>query len=143
MEVRRFLPTDLMLIALQPRQRSVQAEAVTPEYAAALAAHGPCFTAYDGERIVGCIGLVEQWPGCARAYAFLSQDAGPYMVGLTWRIRDWLRANPIRRIEATVESTFDAGHRWVKRLGFKYEGHMTAYWNERDADLYARILMEG
>lgn len=142
MEVRRFLPTDLMLIALQPRQRSVQAEACTPEYAAALAQHGPCFTAYHNDMIVGCIGLVEQWPGCARAYAFLSQDAGRYMIGLTWRIRDWLRANPIRRIEATVESSFDAGHRWVKRLGFVHEARMDLYWNERSADLYARLNPE-
>lgn len=138
-EVRRFLPTDLMLIALQPNQRSVQAESCTPEYAAALAQHGPCFTAHDGDTIVACIGLVEQWDGMARAYAMLGEQAGRHMVALTRRVAEYLRAAPYRRIEAAVESSFDAGHRWVRMLGFVHEGHMRAYWNYRDADLYARV----
>lgn len=138
MIVRQFLPADLLLIALQPHQRALSAEVATVSYAEQLAAHGEAFTvAVDGE-VVAVIGLIHQWDGCARAYAFLGEHAGRHMVQITRRVRDYLAKCPVRRIEAAVQDDFAAGHRWAKLLGFTVEGWMRKYWNDHDALLYAR-----
>lgn len=139
MIVREFLATDLLLIALQPHQRSIEPQAATLEYGTHLAAAGPSFTVSDGAQIVACIGLIRQWEGCSRAYALLGESAGRYMAPITKKVQRFLNGCGERRIEAAVESSFDAGHRWVRMMGFVHEGRMTKYWNDRDADLYARV----
>src|SRR6185369_17977067 len=64
--VRAFAPSDLMMIALQPHQRSLTVEVATPTYAEELAKHGESFTVADDGQIVAVIGLITQWDGCAR-----------------------------------------------------------------------------
>jgi hypothetical protein len=140
MIVRQFMPADLMLIALQPQQRALSADVATPEYAGLLAQHGEAYTIADGAEIVAIVGLIMQWEGCARAYAFLGEKAGAHMIKVTRRIRAYLQKCTIRRIEAAVQDDFDAGHRWAYLLGFKAEGWMRKYWNDHDALLYARVL---
>jgi len=45
-----------------------------------------------------------------------------------------------KRVEAFVDANFDAGHRWIKMLGFEREGYMRSFTPEgNDAVLYARI----
>ena len=63
------------------------------------------------------------------------------MIRLTRDIQRYLREHPYRtrRIEAAVECSFDAGIRWAQILGFQCEGRMTAYWDYRDAYLFARV----
>lgn len=140
MIVRQFVPADLMLLALQPHQRSIAQEVATASYATELAKHGESFTVYDGTDVVAVIGLINQWEGCARAYAFMSGDAGKHMLALTRQVRDFLANSTIRRIEAAVQDDFPAGHRWARLLGFRVEGWMRKYWNDHDALLYARVL---
>lgn len=139
MIVRQFAPADLLLLALQPHQRAVAAEVATQEYGLELAKHGESFTVSDGSEIVAVIGLIDQWAGCARAYAFLSESAGRHMLSLTRRVRAYLDNSPVRRIEAAVQDDFAAGHRWAHVLGFRVEGWMRKYWNDHDALLYARV----
>jgi hypothetical protein len=129
-----------MRIALQPHQRSIRQECATEAYAKELAKSGPVFTATDKEgEIVAVAGLVEQWPGCLRAYAFLGEHAGRHMITLTRSVKRYLRDFPVRRVEAAVECSFAEGIRWAKLLGFEQEGLMRAYWNDRDAYLFARV----
>jgi hypothetical protein len=140
MIVRQFAPADLMMLALQPHQRALTAEVATPEYAGELAKHGASFTVADESGIVAVIGLIKQWDGCERAYAFLAETAGYHMLSITRKISDHLDKCGIRRIEAVVEEDFENGHRWVKLLGFHVEAPlMEKYWNDRNAVLYARI----
>ena len=153
MIVRQFAPADLMMLALQPHQRALTAEVATPAYANELAKHGASFTVADATGIVAVIGLIRQWDGCERAYAFLAETAGYHMLSITRKIAAHLDTCGIRRVEAAVEVDFDSGHRWAKMLGFggtqtvdlpggmrvKCEGVMRKYWNDRDAVLYARI----
>lgn len=139
MIVRQFLPMDLMMIALQPHQRALTAEVATPQYAEQLAAHGEAYTvAADGD-VVAVIGLIHQWDGCSRAYAFMGENAGRHMLSITRQVRDYLARCKVRRIEAAVQDDFTAGHKWAKALGFRVEGQMRKYWNEHDALLYARV----
>jgi len=138
--VRAFAPSDLMMIALQPHQRSLTVEVATPKYAEELAKHGEAFTVADDGQIVAVIGLITQWDGCARAYAFLGQNAGARMLHITRKVNAYLANSAIRRVEAAVQDDFTAGHRWARLLGFKPEGWMRKYWNDHDALLYARVL---
>lgn len=139
MIVRQFAPPDLYLIALQPNQRALTEEVASPRYASELAANGDSFTVSSGGDVVAVIGLIHQWEGCERAYAFFSGDAGAHMAGIIFRVRSYLRTHPMRRVEAAVQSTFAQGHRLVRLLGFTHEGTMKKYWNDEDADLYARV----
>jgi hypothetical protein len=138
--VRQFAPSDLMVIALQPHQRSLTAEVATPEYAAELAKHGEAFTVADDSGILAVIGLITQWDGCARAYAFLGENASRRMLHITRKVKTHLQTTTIRRIEAAVQDDFLEGHRWARILGFRPEGWMRKYWNDHDALLYARVL---
>lgn len=139
MIVRQFIPPDLMMMALQPQQRAIRAEVATPRYAAELAAHGESFTVTDGPDIIAVIGLIRQWDGCERAYALLSDKAGPSMLSITRQVRAYLEKCTVRRVEAAVQRNFEAGHRWARLLGFQPEGWMRKYWNDEDAMLYARV----
>ena len=94
MIVRQFVPTDLMMIALQPHQRSLTVEVATPQYGAELAKHGESFTVADDGQIVAVIGLITQWDGCARAYAFLGENASARMLHITRKVRDYLEKQP-------------------------------------------------
>lgn len=139
MIVRQFVPADLMLLALQPHQRALKSEVCTPAYGAELAKHGDSFTVYDGHDVIAIVGLIRQWEGCERAYAFLSQMGYANMRDLVDKIAAYLETSSTRRIEAAVQNNFRSGHKFVKRLGFKEEGLMEKYWKDEDAMLYARV----
>ncbi len=141
MIIRQFAPADLMMLALQPHQRALTAEVATPKYAEELAKHGASFTVADETGIVAVIGLIRQWEGCERAYAFLAATTGYHLLKITRKITAHLKTCSIRRVEAVVECDFEAGHRWIGLIGgFVVEApRMKKYWNDRDCTLYARV----
>ncbi|HEX3122466.1 MAG TPA: hypothetical protein VHQ21_04125 [Rhodanobacteraceae bacterium] len=135
---RAFCPADLMALALQPQQRQIFL--ATTDYAEALCSAGPAYTAFapTGE-LVGCLGLMHQWDGYARAYAFLGENAGKHMLSLTRQIRAWLDQRPERRIDAAVDNGFPQAYKWCRALGFKREGPLEKYFGDRDCTQYVRI----
>jgi hypothetical protein len=136
---RLYSPADLMLLSLQPRQR--QLSPVSEDYATKLADAGPAHTvlAEDGT-VLACMGLINQWEGCARAYAFFCGDVGyTRMREIISQVSSYLEDIPVRRVEAAVQMDFRSGHKLVRRLGFNFEGIMEKYWNDQAAVLYARI----
>lgn len=94
----------------------------------------------DG-RPVCCAGLSEFWPGRAEAWAMVSRHAGPYFLAIHRRAKAYLEKSPMRRIEASVDASFEVGHRWVRALGFKLEApHRPGYRVDGgDCALYARV----
>ena len=141
MIVQPFKPEDLQELALQHAQAFMMAEIARPEYGESLAAAGPAYTARtNAGAVVGCLGLIHQWPGRALAWALLAGDAGQCMAGLHRGVLRFLRDCGYRRIETAVDCAFPAGQRWASLLGFRAEGRMTAYDPDgRDAYLYARV----
>lgn len=135
---RIFCPPDLVALSLQPQQRQIFI--ATTDYAEALANAGPAYTVCteDGE-LIACLGLMYQWEGYSKAYAFLGENAGRHMVAMTRRIRAWLDERPERRIDAVVDNSFLQAHRWARLLGFDYEGPKRKYFGERDCAEYVRI----
>lgn len=75
--------------------------------------------ALDGRTIM-CGGTMTQWPGRHVMWAYLSVRSGPHMMFITHETRKYLREIQ-GRIECTVRSDFEAGHRWARLLGFRVE----------------------
>lgn len=93
----------------------------------------------DGE-VIAIGGLVPQWENRAIAWALISKNAGKHFIDIHREAERLFTRSGIRRIEATVDIGFKAGHRWMKMLGFEPEGYMKAYRPDgADQILYARI----
>lgn len=137
---RPFEPAHLGLLDLPAAERG---PVNAGEWAAFLA---PAFTwtGFVEGRVVGCAGLVPQWPGRAQAWLLvgpaLPRRAWPAITAKVAAILDAGHAAGFRRIEATVVDGFAPGHRWIRRLGFRAEGLMRGYGPDgRDHWLYARL----
>jgi hypothetical protein len=93
----------------------------------------------DGE-ILGIAVIAPQWDNRALALVLLAQSAGSHFHKIHRAVHRFLVTCGIRRVEATVDVGFEAGDRWMKMLGFEFEGLMRAYRPDgADMKLYARI----
>jgi RimJ/RimL family protein N-acetyltransferase len=101
-----------------------------------------CYSGWVNGRLVGCGGLIEQWRGRALIWGLVAKGLRRHEIGaMLLRLRAEIdRAmTTYNRLECTVLDDFEAGHRFVKALGFVYEGTMARYdWWGRDHRLYAR-----
>lgn len=113
-DIRPFMPGDLQ--GFRPQRHQVAEFAFDSSTPAGLA-----WTALVGARPICCAGLTECWPGRAYAWALLSVDSSPHLLGLTREIRSRIDATPFDRIEMAVDADFIAGRRWAVLLGFKLE----------------------
>ena len=131
-----FQPGHLARMRAQSAQMAeVNAESLSSPY-------GLAWSAFDGEEVISCAGVVEVWRGRAYAWALLSENAGPHLLTLTRVIRSRLASLPYRRVEMAVDAGFDAGCRWARMLGVRLETPepMRAYLpNARPAYLFARV----
>lgn len=85
----------------------------------ALEAHNSWTCVLDGDPIA-CGGTMQQWPGRHIAWAYFTERTGPHMKFLTSVASDVL-SKAKGRVEMTVRSDFELGHRWARMLGFKVE----------------------
>lgn len=141
-----FLPFQMYhldAIRLQPGQRHLMAELRDPDYAEALAIPGFAYTGMIEDKIVGCAGVLPLGHHRAMGWTLLTKIPPRAWVRMTRQVAVALeRAHQegYRRIEATVLSSFVQAHRWVRVLGFEYEGNMRSYGPDgSDHCLYARI----
>jgi len=101
----------------------------------------------DCGRCIGAYGLLEMWPGSARVWALFSEALiaqHPVLLGLHVK-RDLERTwqDGFHRIEATCDVDYEAGVRFLERLGFEREGLMRRYSpGGQDNYLYARVRDE-
>lgn len=87
---------------------------------------GPAFTAWVGDRPIGCAGVVMAWPGVGMAWMTVSQEIAAHGLWLT-RItraflRDIIRANGLHRLEAVVLDDNTRNQQWLSVMGFVWEG---------------------
>lgn len=142
MIIRRFKAGDLALIKLQDAQAYFSGEVASPDYATTLEHSGQAFTGVHGGQVVCVAGCANVWEGRALAWAFVSPAAGACMVTLHRAVAGFLAQAQYRRIEAIVDDGFEAGHRWMRLLGFRLEtpDGMPGYLPDgRKTFLYARV----
>jgi hypothetical protein len=139
MIIRDFQASDFERLAVQHRQAELLS--LVPSALAEELERYESFTALDGERVLGCGGVVPVWQGRAQAWAYLGRDLGPFMVPITRAVKRFLAEQSVRRIEATA--SWHDGCRWLEMLGFKretavpMEGYLPG---GQSAHLYARVL---
>jgi len=117
MHVEPFRMAHLHALAERPTQAHIGAFLQCGPYLQALE-RSDSWTAFDGDRILGCAGLLPIWPGLSHCWALLADDIGAGMIGVTRCAHRMLRMHT-GRIEAYVEAEFEAGHRWARILGFE------------------------
>ena len=121
MKIVKFRAAHLDALQLQDAQTYFHGEFNDPSYGRALEQSQYSFTALDGDKVICCAGMHEVWPGRAVAWALVSKDAGPHLRAIHRATLGFMAQSPWRRIEAMVEGGFEAGHRWIKMLGFVCE----------------------
>ena len=134
-----YEPEHLLAIDLQEAQGYAR-QNLNRQVAEQLA--GPySYTVLRDGRPVAVLGVLKLWDNRALAWTFLGRDAGPSMVIIHRFVKEALDLLPFRRVEADTPCDFEAGHRWLKMLGFKLEAErMEAYLPEGgDSSLYARV----
>lgn len=101
------------------------------------------FTGLVGDKVVGCGGAVELWPGRFAVWAYFATDARRYWKSVHKAVRAFLFSLPARRIEADVAFGFEAGLRWAKRLGFVVECPRRAGYFADGGDAVSLALVKG
>ena len=122
MRIARFQPDHLKRLELQDNQQYLFETIMKPNYGPALALGGPCFTAFVGDTVLGCAGVIEFGNHRADVWALLSKHAGQHMRPITRAVNGWLDSCSYARIEAHVATDFAPGQRWIRLLGFHPEG---------------------
>lgn len=123
-------------LALRPEQTSIAVD-LTLEYARALERAGTAFTAWAGSTVIACAGYIHFWPGRGQVWAMVSQDIRAYGSCIHRRVRRYIDAHPVARLECIIDPQFEASVRWAVRLGFTYESTMQRYGiHGQDMDMY-------
>lgn len=136
MILERFQPAHFDLLELQPEQQYLRA-AVTHEYLASLASHGPAYTAWFAGRPAFCGGFAEA-PEGAHLWCFIA--AGAPLLGIHRGVMRAFEVYPYKRLVATTETGFVQGRRWLELLGFQFQDTLIGYGPDgRDHDLFERV----
>jgi len=138
MQVRVFHMEHLKAMRLQPSQAHRAAE-LTPEVLEFIAGM-EAYTALVDDRPLACCGLLPFHPGRSLAWAFIAEDVGTHLLGVTKAVRTFLDLRAPRRVEMYVDAGFEPGERWARMLGFQREGYLRAFdSNGGDQIMYARV----
>lgn len=91
--------------------------------------------------IVAIVGVVAVHPGRAQVWTMLARNAGQHLLGLTRAVKMLLKGfGDYGRLEATVRTDFEPGHRWARLVGFERECTMRRFGPDgQDHDLYVRL----
>lgn len=105
---------------------------------------GPSFTLEVSEGIVFVGGVIILWPGRGQTWLLTTElvHTKPLLFHKSVaRILDLVVGDyRLHRLEAAVAADWAEANKWIKRLGFTFEGLARKYTpGGRDAKLYARI----
>jgi hypothetical protein len=126
-------------MVVQQRQQGLEHLLTDDVYSLLASSHA--YTALDGDEILACAGVIEVAPGRAAAWAYISQDVGRRMRGVTRAVKGFLQMSQFRRIEMDVDCEFPQAHRWARMLGFEMECERRRSFTPdgRDCALYAMV----
>lgn len=115
-----FRAGHLRFLAPQREQRYDHAVALSSEYGALMESHF-ALSAWVDNVCVGAAGCVPIFNHRAVAWAILSNDAAPFMLAITRKVRQVIVGLPYRRIEIAVRADFLDGNRFARLIGMKLE----------------------
>ena len=113
---------------------------LTVQYGRSLEVAGPCYTAFAGDTVIACAGVVEMWHGRSQVWSLLSMSMPDYRKTIHKAVKSFLAGYRVRRLECVVDPRSDASMRWATHLGFHVEHLMRAYTPSGDDQLmYVRL----
>ena len=141
MFVQTLKAEHLTHLELQPEQEYFKQLIANPEEYISMVSEGDAYAIIEGNQTLCAFGIIELWPNRSMIWALMSATCGPYMTGMVRIGRRMVRTSGYKRVEAHVACDFEAGHRFMKLLGFHVEAErMRSYEPDgRDCTLYARI----
>lgn len=118
--VRKVVPFRAWHYAwLGPAVEGASLPVVPPDMLAALESGDSWTGMADGE-VIGCAGLVKQWPGRFLAWAYFNARSRAHALFIARSCRE--RLDGIAgRVEMTVREDFALGHKFARALGFEVE----------------------
>lgn len=114
----------------------------TPDFCERMAQTCEAYTAIaDDGAVLAICGAMPLWQERYHLFAYMSKDSGPHMLAITRGVDRFLSV--LRgRLETQVSDGFEAGHRWVRLLGFKCETPEGMDWffpDDRRGFMYSRV----
>lgn len=108
---------------------------------------GPAFTGLYRDQVIAIAGVIPFWEGVGEAWAMFSPEAYKHAFfihrGVIKVLGQIVAKSGLRRVQAMVQKDFAVGNRWIKALGFQFEGEMPEYFNRKTFNRYAIVLTEG
>lgn len=139
MEVVKFEPSHLIELFKQDAHQAL-ASRMTIENIEAISKQDTYSVIHNG-RVLMVGGVVKHWPTRGEAWGLIDQTCRKDFIGVFNCARKWLNSYRIRRLEALIDYEFEAGHRWIRALGFDLEAPRLRHYRADggDSSMYVRI----
>lgn len=97
-------------------------------------------TIMSEDKVLGCAGVFENFPGSAEAWAVFSEDIGKYKYTLFREIKKHFADYDFIRLQTTARADFKEAQKFILALGFKREARMRkATIDGKDLILYSIV----
>jgi hypothetical protein len=106
---------------------------------------GPfAWSALYGDSVVACGGVRDMWDGVGEAWLLLGADSVQFRVPICMAVREKLdeALTKYHRIQAHARMDFSLAHIFLRKLGFREEGYMRAYYPDKMGALLYSIVRE-
>lgn len=102
------------------------------------------WAAVSGERVIAVAGVLDYWPGRGEMWAIFNKPTPLEFFQIHRAAKRFIECLPHKRLEATVECDFKAGHRWIQQLGFHLEAEKLKFYGIGGVhmSMYAKIKTE-
>lgn len=130
-----------MALMLEPQYAQRKDMQFNSEMLLRFVSNGEAWAVRRNGKLVAIGGHTPVWPGRTVVWGFLGADCGPALPVMTKEVRRQIKRLHVDfpRLEAYTERHHEAGHRWLKLLGFKHEGIMRKFYNGTDYALYGKV----
>lgn len=135
-----FLDCHLDGFKVQPAQSFIEPYLFDEDYRKKLTAFGQAYSLIKQNRVIACGGVAQISPSRANLWGLIADKSGRDFLAITRQAIKIIESLDYVRLELTVKSSFEQGHRFALLLGFKREGTMEKWGDDmQDYDLYAKV----
>jgi hypothetical protein len=131
MELVEYQPWHYEYLVGTTTQGILMGSEIIQMFGAAYYIKGDTFSAKHNNKLIGCAGIIEMWPGVAEAWAALTDDIRmcPFFLHRkTYRImKELINRNKYHRLQANISLDNATAIKWIERLGFSYESTMKRF----------------
>jgi len=143
LEIRKLQDGDLEYVRANPYEDAVK---VYPKFPPS---PDSWTCVFDGE-IVAVGGIVDYWSGVGEMWLMLTKQARKHDIfgliafgAIEKKMNELVKSHKLRRVEASVRADFPKAIKFIKALGFQYEGRKRKYTPDgKDLFIYARLICQ-